>query len=157
MDVEILARIQFAFTIAFHYIYPPLSIGLGLIMVIMEGQCEIILRQRNHQYAFIFLYIFYRSSKYRGESGIGLLSESLINNKICTIGENHWIAEEPTFYDKPLEYSVRALTVVRLLVCPSQKMISEIPVTIRESLKNELDKGNFFAFYIREKKSFIFL
>lgn len=126
-------------------------------MVIMEGQCEIILRQRNHQYAFIFLYIFYRSSKYRGESGIGLLSESLINNKICTIGENHWIAEEPTFYDKPLEYSVRALTVVRLLVCPSQKMISEIPVTIRESLKNELDKGNFFAFYIREKKSFIFL
>ena len=37
MDVEILARIQFAFTIAFHYIYPPLSIGLGLIMVIMEG------------------------------------------------------------------------------------------------------------------------
>lgn len=37
MDVEVLARIQFAFTIAFHYIYPPLSIGLGLIMVIMEG------------------------------------------------------------------------------------------------------------------------
>jgi len=38
MDVEILSRIQFAFTIAFHYIYPPLSIGLGLIMVFMEGQ-----------------------------------------------------------------------------------------------------------------------
>ncbi len=38
MDVEILARIQFAFTVAFHYIYPPLSIGLGLIMVIMEGR-----------------------------------------------------------------------------------------------------------------------
>ncbi|MBN2174517.1 MAG: cytochrome ubiquinol oxidase subunit I [Bacteroidales bacterium] len=38
MDVEILARVQFAFTIAFHYIYPPLSIGLGLIMVIMEGK-----------------------------------------------------------------------------------------------------------------------
>nr|WP_315148166.1 cytochrome ubiquinol oxidase subunit I [uncultured Flavobacterium sp.] len=37
MDVEILARIQFVFTIAFHYIYPPLSIGIGLIMVIMEG------------------------------------------------------------------------------------------------------------------------
>lgn len=37
MDVEILARVQFAFTIAFHYIYPPLSIGLGLLMVIMEG------------------------------------------------------------------------------------------------------------------------
>jgi cytochrome bd ubiquinol oxidase subunit I len=37
MDVEILARVQFAFTIAFHYIYPPLSIGLGLLMVVMEG------------------------------------------------------------------------------------------------------------------------
>lgn len=36
MDAEILARLQFAFTIAFHYIYPPLSIGLGVIMVIME-------------------------------------------------------------------------------------------------------------------------
>lgn len=37
MDVEILARFQFAFTIMFHYIYPPLSIGLGLIMVIIES------------------------------------------------------------------------------------------------------------------------
>ena len=37
MDVEILSRIQFAFTIAFHYLYPPLSIGLGVILVIMEA------------------------------------------------------------------------------------------------------------------------
>lgn len=37
MDAEILARVQFAFTVAFHYIYPPLSIGLGVILVIMEG------------------------------------------------------------------------------------------------------------------------
>ncbi|MGA0111502.1 MAG: cytochrome ubiquinol oxidase subunit I, partial [Chthoniobacterales bacterium] len=37
MDVEILSRIQFAFTIAFHYLYPPLSIGLGIILVIMEA------------------------------------------------------------------------------------------------------------------------
>src|ERR1041384_8833505 len=37
MDVEILSRIQFAFTIAFHYIYPPMSIGLGVVMVLMEG------------------------------------------------------------------------------------------------------------------------
>jgi len=37
MDVEILARVQFAFTIAFHYIYPPLSIGLGFLMVIFES------------------------------------------------------------------------------------------------------------------------
>jgi cytochrome d ubiquinol oxidase subunit I len=37
MDVEILSRLQFAFTIAFHYIYPPLSIGIGIILVVMEG------------------------------------------------------------------------------------------------------------------------
>ena len=37
MDVEILARLQFALTIMFHYIYPPLSIGLGLILVIIES------------------------------------------------------------------------------------------------------------------------
>lgn len=37
METEILARIQFAFTVAFHYIYPPLSIGLGLLLVIFES------------------------------------------------------------------------------------------------------------------------
>ncbi|MDX2084149.1 MAG: cytochrome ubiquinol oxidase subunit I [Candidatus Melainabacteria bacterium] len=37
MDVTLLARIQFALTIAFHYIFPPLSIGLGVLLVIMEG------------------------------------------------------------------------------------------------------------------------
>ena len=37
MTVEILARLQFAFTVAFHYIYPPLSIGLGIVLVVMEG------------------------------------------------------------------------------------------------------------------------
>lgn len=37
MDTEILSRIQFAFTIAFHYIYPPISIGLGVLLVVMEG------------------------------------------------------------------------------------------------------------------------
>ncbi|HSI86616.1 MAG: cytochrome ubiquinol oxidase subunit I [Candidatus Methylacidiphilales bacterium] len=37
METEFLARLQFAFTIMFHYIYPPLSIGLGVALVIMEG------------------------------------------------------------------------------------------------------------------------
>lgn len=37
MEVEFLARLQFALTIMFHYIYPPLSIGLSLIMVIIEA------------------------------------------------------------------------------------------------------------------------
>ena len=37
MDVLFLSRLQFALTISFHYIYPPLSIGLGIMLVIIEG------------------------------------------------------------------------------------------------------------------------
>lgn len=37
-DVLLLSRLQFAFTIMFHYIFPPLSIGLGTLMVVMEGR-----------------------------------------------------------------------------------------------------------------------
>src|SRR5437870_13359456 len=37
-DVELLARLQFALTIMFHYLFPPLSIGLGTLMVFMEGK-----------------------------------------------------------------------------------------------------------------------
>ena len=37
MDVLTLSRIQFALNIGFHYLYPPISIGLGLLIVIMEG------------------------------------------------------------------------------------------------------------------------
>jgi cytochrome d ubiquinol oxidase subunit I len=33
----LLARIQFAVTIGFHYLYPPLSIGLGIFLVVVEG------------------------------------------------------------------------------------------------------------------------
>ncbi|HNW60300.1 MAG TPA: cytochrome ubiquinol oxidase subunit I [bacterium] len=38
MDVFLLSRIQFAFTIAFHYLFPPLSIGLGVLLVLMEAR-----------------------------------------------------------------------------------------------------------------------
>jgi len=37
MSLELLSRVQFGFTVAYHYIFPPLSIGLGLILVVMEG------------------------------------------------------------------------------------------------------------------------
>lgn len=37
MDVLTLSRFQYALTSMFHYIYPPMSIGLGLVLVIMEG------------------------------------------------------------------------------------------------------------------------
>jgi cytochrome bd ubiquinol oxidase subunit I len=35
MNVEFLSRIQFALTASFHFIYPPISMGLGLLMVVM--------------------------------------------------------------------------------------------------------------------------
>jgi len=47
MDLLLLSRIQFAVTIAFHYIYPPLSIGLGILLVIMEA---IYLKTRDPKY-----------------------------------------------------------------------------------------------------------
>ncbi|MEN9939260.1 MAG: hypothetical protein RIR61_67 [Bacteroidota bacterium] len=53
MDVEILARIQFAFTVAFHYLYPPLSIGLGWIMVVTEG---LYLKSKNPVYGRLSLF-----------------------------------------------------------------------------------------------------
>jgi cytochrome bd ubiquinol oxidase subunit I len=37
LDVVLASRIQFALTIMFHYIFPPLTIGLSVLMVIMEG------------------------------------------------------------------------------------------------------------------------
>jgi cytochrome d ubiquinol oxidase subunit I len=37
MDLEMLSRIQFAFTASFHYLFPPMTIGLSWMIVIMEG------------------------------------------------------------------------------------------------------------------------
>ncbi|MCW8133566.1 MAG: cytochrome ubiquinol oxidase subunit I, partial [Planctomycetota bacterium] len=37
MDTATLARLQFALTIMFHYLFPPLSIGLGALLVFFEG------------------------------------------------------------------------------------------------------------------------
>lgn len=36
MDVVFLSRLQFALTVMFHYLFPPLTIGLGLLIVIYE-------------------------------------------------------------------------------------------------------------------------
>jgi cytochrome d ubiquinol oxidase subunit I len=37
LDPLFLSRLQFAFTVMFHYIFPPLTIGLGAIMVVIEA------------------------------------------------------------------------------------------------------------------------
>ena len=36
-SVLILSRLQFAFTAMFHYIFPPLAIGMGVLLVFFEG------------------------------------------------------------------------------------------------------------------------
>jgi cytochrome d ubiquinol oxidase subunit I len=47
IDVLLLSRIQFAFTVMFHYLFPPLTIGLGIILVGIEGMY---IKTRNPQY-----------------------------------------------------------------------------------------------------------
>ena len=37
LDVVMLSRIQFALTIMFHYLFPPITIGLGIIIAYLEG------------------------------------------------------------------------------------------------------------------------
>ena len=37
LDPVALSRAQFALTVMFHYLFPPLSIGLGLVLVLLEG------------------------------------------------------------------------------------------------------------------------
>ena len=47
MDVLLLSRLQFALTIMFHYLFPPLTIGLGVMLVVLEG---LYLKTRDPQY-----------------------------------------------------------------------------------------------------------
>jgi cytochrome d ubiquinol oxidase subunit I len=58
MDVLDLSRLQFAVTISFHYIYPPLSIGLGLMLVIIEGLWLKTRKPLYHQMARFFTKVF---------------------------------------------------------------------------------------------------
>lgn len=37
MGLVLLSRLQFALTIMFHYLFPPLTIGLGSVMATPEG------------------------------------------------------------------------------------------------------------------------
>ena len=58
MDVLTLSRLQFAVTISFHYIYPPLSIGLGVILVVMESLWMLTRRPIYHQLARFWTRVF---------------------------------------------------------------------------------------------------
>jgi cytochrome d ubiquinol oxidase subunit I len=47
LDAVLLSRLQFALTVGFHYLFPPLTIGLGVLMVIIEG---LYLRTKDREY-----------------------------------------------------------------------------------------------------------
>jgi hypothetical protein len=36
MNAEILSRIQFALTVSFHFLFPPMTIGLGVVLIVMQ-------------------------------------------------------------------------------------------------------------------------
>jgi len=58
MDVLWLSRLQFALTATFHYLYPPLSIGLGLLLVIVEAMWLKTRRPLYHQMARFWTKVF---------------------------------------------------------------------------------------------------
>lgn len=58
MDVLTLSRMQFALTAAIHYLYPPLSIGLGLMLVLFEGMWLKTNRPVYHQMARFWTRVF---------------------------------------------------------------------------------------------------
>ena len=58
MDILLLSRIQFSLTIMFHYIYPPLSIGLGVIILIMESMYMLSQNPLYHQMTKFWVKIF---------------------------------------------------------------------------------------------------
>ncbi len=58
MGLLMLSRIQFAVTIMFHFIYPPMSIGLGLIIVIMESMYMITRKPLYHKMTKFWVKMF---------------------------------------------------------------------------------------------------
>ena len=58
MDAETLSRVQFALTASFHFLYPPLSMGLGLMLVVLG---VIYVRTRNpmwRQLSFFWVKVY---------------------------------------------------------------------------------------------------
>ena len=58
MDVLTLSRFQFALTAGIHYLYPPLSIGLGIVLVIVEGSWLRTRKPIYHQIARFWTKVF---------------------------------------------------------------------------------------------------
>ena len=55
MDLEMLSRVHFGLTIGFHYLFPPLSIGLGLFLLDSLDENPIVERANVHDLLISFL------------------------------------------------------------------------------------------------------
>jgi len=62
MDVVLLSRIQFALTVMFHYLFPPLTIGMGIVLVYLGAQHlrtkDAVYKQAQRFWTRIFALIF---------------------------------------------------------------------------------------------------
>src|SRR6516165_62965 len=58
MNPELLSRLQFALTVSFHYIYPPISMGLGIILVIFGALYVRTKEQKWRELSFYWLKIY---------------------------------------------------------------------------------------------------
>lgn len=53
LDVVLLSRIQFALNITYHYLFPPMTIGLGWILIVLEG---LYLKTRDEKYKHMVMF-----------------------------------------------------------------------------------------------------
>ena len=86
----LLSRLQFALTSGFHYIFPPLSIGLGLILVIIESIWLVTRKPVYHQMARFWTRVFALTFSIGVASGVVLEFEfgtnwSVFSRYVCDI------------------------------------------------------------------------
>jgi cytochrome d ubiquinol oxidase subunit I len=81
-DALLLARIQFAFTVSFHIVFPALTIGLASYLAVLEG-----LWLRTRQRVFIDLYAFWLKA-FAVAFGMGVVSGLVMAYQFGT----HWSA-----------------------------------------------------------------
>src|SRR5204862_8282337 len=78
LDALILSRLQFAFTIAFHIIFPSFTIGLASFLAVLEGTWLVTRRE-----AFKTLYLFWVKI-FAISFGMGVVSGVVLSYQIGT-------------------------------------------------------------------------
>src|SRR3990167_7739637 len=78
IDAEMLARLQFAFTVSFHILFPTLTIGLAAFLAIVEARWL-----RTHDEAFLRLYHFW-VRLFALTFGMGVVSGLVLSYKFGT-------------------------------------------------------------------------